>query len=49
MRHQLTEALGADVLVFELVVRCVGVDHDPLHAVAAQLLLLVRQHHQTSR
>lgn len=47
MQHELTEAFGADVLVFELVVRCVGVDHNPLHAVAAQLLLSLRQQSPT--
>lgn len=35
----LTQTLGADVFVFELVVGGVGIDDDPLHAVAAQLLL----------
>lgn len=35
----LTQTLGADVFVFELVVSGVGIDDDPLHAVAAQLLL----------
>lgn len=46
MQCKLTEPLGADVLVFELVVRGVGVDHNPLHAVAAELLLLFRQQSQ---
>lgn len=36
----LTQALGADALVLELVVGRIGVDHDALHAIAAQLLLL---------
>ncbi len=35
----LTQTLGADVFVFELVVGGVGINDDPLHAVAAQLLL----------
>lgn len=36
----LTETLGADTLVFELVIGSVGIDNNPLHAVTAQLFLL---------
>lgn len=39
MKFELTESFGVDVLVLELVVGCIGVDHNPLHAVAAELLL----------
>lgn len=41
-QYELTKSLGADVLVFELVIGCVGVDHNPLHAVAAELLLSLK-------
>lgn len=39
LRFELTESFGANMFVFELVVGCIGVDHDSLHAVAAELLL----------
>lgn len=39
LQFELTESFGADMLVFKLVVGCIRVDHDPLHAVAAELLL----------
>lgn len=42
LQVELTESFGADMFVFEFVVSCVGVDHDPLHAVAAELLLWVK-------
>jgi len=37
--NKLTESFGVDMLVFELVIGCIGVDHNPLHAVTAKLLL----------
>lgn len=36
---KLTESFSVDMFVFELVIRSIGVDHDPLHAVTAELLL----------
>lgn len=46
LQFELTESLGVDVLVLELVVGGVGVDHDPLHAVATELLLGFKEHCQ---
>lgn len=42
IHYKLTKSLGGDVLVLELVIGCVGVDHNPLHAVTAELLLSLK-------
>lgn len=46
IHHKLTKSLGADMLVFELVIGCIGVDHNPLHAVTAELLLSLKHQRQ---
>lgn len=40
VEHKLTKSFGADVFVFELVIGCIRVDHNPLYAVTAKLLLI---------
>lgn len=42
--YQLTKSFSGDMLVFELVIGCVRVDHNPLHTVTAELLLSLKHH-----